>query len=107
MTEQWILKLSLQHSQGMMEYSRDIASVVDIEIESPRAVDELRAGIVTMTGAVSLMKRRKIRRETVRAVARQLAEQLADTIEDAAGWRGAERAEGVREAGLAKGLPRY
>ncbi len=93
MAEQWIVHLSLRHSYGIREFARDCAVPVAIEFNSPRAVDELKAGIgtVALEDAVVMMKRRQIRREVLRATAIRLAEQIADTIEDAEGWHGEDR----------------
>lgn len=96
MREQWIVHLSLRHSYGIREFARDRAVPVAIELNSPRAIDELKAGIGgSMEDAVVMMKRRQIRREVLRATAIQLAEQIADTIEDAEGWHGEDRQRAV------------
>lgn len=106
MQENWILRLTLSHSHGLKEYRRDMATPVEIEIESPRSVERLKTPApfndMRLEDAVFIMKRRQIRREIIDQVARRLAGQIADTIEDAAGWHGEDRAKGVREAGLVR-----
>lgn len=98
-TDNWIVHLTVRHAGGPEPgLTRELAIPVEFDRPDPDplGVEDIRACLSTFDGAVSHMKRRALRRETLRRAALQLADQIADTLEDAEGWHGEARQEAVR-----------
>lgn len=91
MSEHWLLSMRLRHTEGLEAFSRDVQIVCKLDITPSRVTEDIHMGAMGFAEAVSVMKRRPIRREQLRQMAMQLAEQIADSIEDAEGWHGEHR----------------
>lgn len=90
------LQITLRDNHGA---EQPLAMAVDLDDEvriSPRAVDEMKAGVGTFDGAVRMMKAREFRKDLFIHAAEHLGALLAERMEDAEGWHDASRIEPAR-----------
>lgn len=74
---------------------------------SPRAVGELKVGLLgSMDQTVSMMRRREFRKDLFKDACRRLGALLAERMEDAEGWHDSSRIEPAREQ-LGGDWPKY
>lgn len=91
------LQITLRDNHG---YEQPLSMAIDLNDEvriSPRAVDEMKAGLSGgMDQTVRLMKVREFRKSLFIRAAERLGALLAERMEDAEGWHDASRIEPAR-----------
>lgn len=92
------LQITLRDNYGEQQ---PIAMAIPLDDElriSPRAVDEMKMGLLGgMDQVVTLMRKREYRRGLFRAACERLGALLAERMEDAEGWHDVERIEPARK----------
>ena len=93
------LTLTLHDSYGEQR-PLGIALPVDEDVRiSPRAVDDMKAGLAGgMDAVLTLMRRREFRKKLFVLACQRLGAQLAERMEDAEGWHDVERIEPARKS---------
>lgn len=93
------LTLTLHDSFGEQ---RPLAMAIPLDDElriSPRAVEEMKMGLLgSMDATVSLMRRREFRKGLFRSTCERLGALMAERMEDAEGWHDTSRVEPARKA---------